>query len=331
MSPDPAKAVGGNVSVGGDVREESKATPKTAGTNRYPGQQKHPAHSLAVATKHTDTFNRHPLVQINPFPSKRKAATDVIREMYQEGLNRKRRKTMESVNQVCQVTTLSSQLFLSHSAVSFLRWWKEAAHEVCQTSDNFDDLINPDPATATLLSRREKDWLDSFLEVLCRDSDSLRSTAEAIVGILRQRPLSHTPEWNGNRIFSASENHTDLLPPLSADEYLVASREQYKIEIWALKFQRNYQVFRQARQQMERILLGIPPVNALEILSDLEYTQMVLLSSATTVNPSTNSLKTRDWTKDEKARFCSKFTSFISGPWSKSDILNSWEKLVQVS
>lgn len=53
-SPDPTKAVGGNVSMVGDVRGKSKATPKTARVNRCPGQQKTPAHSLAVATKHRD-------------------------------------------------------------------------------------------------------------------------------------------------------------------------------------------------------------------------------------------------------------------------------------
>jgi hypothetical protein len=225
---------------------------------------------------------------------------------------------------------------LSHSAVSFLRWWEEAPHEVCRTSDDFDNLIHP---TVTLLPR-EKDWLDAFLEVLCRYNDSLESTAEAIVGIVRQRPLSHNPEWNGNRIFSASENHTDRLPVGSklfcANEYLVAFREQYAIEIWALKVQRNYQLFRQAHQQMEMMLLGIPyaPVN--EILSNLEYTQIVLLSSATTVTGQdfstlANCLKTRDWTKNEEARFCSKFTSFMPGRWEISEILNSWEKLVKVS
>ena len=232
---------------------------------------------------------------------------------------------------------------LSDSAVNFLRWWKEAAHEVCPISDDFDNLINADPATSTLLLRREKDWLDTFLEVLCRDSDSLEYTADAIVGIVRQRPLSHTPEWKGNRIFSASENHIDRVlvrsKPFSANEYLVAFREQYAIEIWALEVQRNYQVFRQARQQMAMvlILLGIPhPVNTSEILSNLEHTQMVLLSSTTTItgqdcSTRANCLKTRDWTEDEKARFCSKFTSFMPGTWHKSDILNSWEKLVKVS
>lgn len=65
--------------------DESKATPTTALTNRCPGQQKHPVQSPAVATKHED--------------------------MHQDALNAKRRKTRESVNEVCQVTTLSSQLF----------------------------------------------------------------------------------------------------------------------------------------------------------------------------------------------------------------------------
>jgi len=83
---------------------------------------------------------------------------------------------------------------LSDSAVSFLRWGEGAAYEVCRTSDDFDNLINPDPATATLLLRRGKDWPDTFLEVLWRDSDSLESTADAIVGIVRQRLLPHTPE-----------------------------------------------------------------------------------------------------------------------------------------
>jgi hypothetical protein len=83
------------------------------------------------------------------------------------------------------------------------------------------------------------------------------------------------------------------------------------------------------------MLLGIPhaSLNALEILSDLEHTQMVLLSSTTTVTGQDFSTlkKTRDWTNDEEARFCCKFTSFMPGPWDESDILNSWEKLVKVS
>ncbi|KAF4626729.1 hypothetical protein G7Y89_g11430 [Cudoniella acicularis] len=70
---------------------------------------------------------------------------------------------------------------------------EEAAYEVYRTLDDFDNLINPDPANTTLLLRREKDWLDTFLEVLYRDSD-LESTADVIVGIVRQRPLSYTLE-----------------------------------------------------------------------------------------------------------------------------------------
>ena len=113
----------------------------------------------------------------------------------------------------------------SYSTVSSLCWWREAASELLQTSYDFDDIklickfapgLNPTIA-ATLLSRRRKGWLDAFLNVLCRDEapenppcDSLLSTAEAIVDIIRRRPLSPALGWNGDWIFSALISSTDI-------------------------------------------------------------------------------------------------------------------------
>ena len=121
--------------------------------------------------------------------------------------------------------------------------------------------------------------------------------------------------------------------PLTTSEFLAAFREQYAIQIWAATVQRNEHIITRAHQQ---ILTMLPdaPVTAIEILSGLEYTQKVLLTCAVTVQDSStpaNSLKPRDWTDNEKDKFCSEFTSFVSGLWGGRDILSSWEKLVKVS
>jgi hypothetical protein len=125
--------------------------------------------------------------------------------------------------------------------------------------------------------------------------------------------------------------------PLSADEFLIAFREQYADKIEALTVQRFCQIFKEARQQIEMMLLGMAdaPVIALEILSGLERTQMVLLSCATIITGQdsyalANSLKSRDWTEDEKADFSRKFTSCVPGAWDRRDILDRWEELVKV-
>jgi hypothetical protein len=69
------------------------------------------------------------------------------------------------------------------------------------------------------------------------------------------------------------------------------------------------------------------PVTTPQILSDLEHTQMVLLLSATTVTRQDFS-KPEDWSREEKDKFTSKFTSFMPGAWHDT---NSWKKLLKVS
>jgi hypothetical protein len=85
-----------------------------------------------------------------------------------------------------------------------------------------------------------------------------------------------------------------------------------------LRSKKNYQIFKEARQQMETILQGTAnaPVIALEILSSLGRTQMVLLSCTTVLTGQdlcarANYLKSREWTEKEKAYFSYKFTSFV--------------------
>lgn len=125
--------------------------------------------------------------------------------------------------------------------------------------------------------------------------------------------------------------------PLPADEVLIAFREKYADEIRALKFQRNYQIFKEAHQQIEMMLLGMAEARiiALEILSRLERTEMVLLSCATTLigqdfSALADRLKSRDWTKEEKDDFSCKFTISIPGVWYSRDILDRWEVLAEV-
>jgi hypothetical protein len=97
-------------------------------------------------------------------------------------------------------------------------WWEEAAAAVFRTSHDFG-LVTltikfiplPDPTIpATLLSGRQKGWLDAFLNVLCRDEaidvppcDSLLSTAEVIVAIISRRPSSRALRWEGDWLLSA--------------------------------------------------------------------------------------------------------------------------------
>ena len=129
----------------------------------------------------------------------------------------------------------------------------------------------------------------------------------------------------------------DLYPkPFSAYEFLIAFREQHAIEIWAFKVQTNYQIFKEALQQLRMMLLGIvdAPIIALEILSGLERTQMVLLSCVTEVTKHdfsalSNCSESKDW-KDKQADFSRKFTRSGAGSWARKDILDSWDQLLKV-
>jgi hypothetical protein len=125
--------------------------------------------------------------------------------------------------------------------------------------------------------------------------------------------------------------------PLSIDEFLIGFRKQYAIEIWALKVQRNYQIFKDALQQIGIMLLGTADASiiAIEIPSGLERTQMALLSCGTEVTKRSfpalaNCSKSREWTEEEQADFSRKFTCSVPGLWGRKDILDSWDKLVKV-
>lgn len=77
-------------------------------------------------------------------------------------------------------------------------------------------------------------------------------------------------------------------------------------------------------------------VIALEILSGLERTQMILLSCAIEntgryILTLDNCLNSRAWTEGQKAHFGCKFTNSVPGPWNRGDVLDKWEELVKVS
>jgi hypothetical protein len=72
---------------------------------------------------------------------------------------------------------------------------------------------------------------------------------------------------------------------MPSEKLYIAFREQNTDKIRALKVKRNYQIFQEACQQIERILLRVvdAPAVTLEILSSLKRTQIVLLSYASIV------------------------------------------------
>ena len=140
-----------------------------------------------------------------------------------------------------------------------------------------------------------------------------------------------------NRVQPFAKNES-YLTSFSAKEFHIAFREQFAIEIWALKVQRNYQIFIGALRKIKIMLPGIvdAQIIALEILSGLDYTQMVLLSCATEVTiHDSSALKNYSisniWTEEKQADFSRKFTCSVPGSWDRRDILNSWDKLLKVS
>ena len=120
--------------------------------------------------------------------------------------------------------------------------------------------------------------------------------------------------------------------------YYIAFREENADEIRALTIKRNCQIFKEACQQMEKMLLGVEdaPAVALEMMSGLTRTQMTLLSCATLVarqclHDVVSGVDSREWTDEERAVFARKFTSFVAGQWDEERILNDWDKLAKVS
>ncbi len=91
---------------------------------------------------------------------------------------------------------------------------------------------------------------------------------------------------------------------------------------------------------MERMLLWVVDALAvaLEILSGLTRTQIVLLSCATVVEhcflnviAGTDGMDWSDWEEDEQTAFVCKFSNHVSGIWDQERILKDWEELAKVS
>jgi hypothetical protein len=140
----------------------------------------------------------------------------------------------------------------------------------------------------------------------------------------------------GLRGHSGSPKNVNMSAGMMA--YYNAFREENADEIRALCIKKNCQIFKEACQQMERMLLGVAdaPAVALEILSGLTRTQIVLLSCATIVAGQcflgvANGVESRSWTDEERDTFVRKFTSYVAGPWDRERILNDWEELAKVS
>jgi hypothetical protein len=125
-------------------------------------------------------------------------------------------------------------------------WMIEEGLEILRTSHDFDDVIlickfvpGLEPTVAaTALSKRQKGWLGAFLIVICRrqaiqepSCDSPLSTANAIVGIIRLRPVSPAPEWNWVRIVLAIHSSRDIsviADQLDAEIHSVFSRITFR-------------------------------------------------------------------------------------------------------
>jgi hypothetical protein len=119
-----------------------------------------------------------------------------------------------NVDTACRWPTPTALLPQYGSSTSF--WMRREALKVLETSRVFDDIrliIKFVPGldstiAAALLSSRSKPWLGAFWNVLCRREAARqipcdKVTAEAIVALIKRRPLAATPEWNGAWIFSA--------------------------------------------------------------------------------------------------------------------------------
>lgn len=118
---------------------------------------------------------------------------------------------------------LTAVRLTSYPCANSLCWWKEAAQDIYQTSDDFDfiESVNksiplPHQTTVAALSRQRKPWLDKFLTTLCRykavqepSCDSRKSTAEAIVEIIRRRP-SPVVTWSGDWILERLISSTNI-------------------------------------------------------------------------------------------------------------------------
>lgn len=120
--------------------------------------------------------------------------------------------------------------------------------------------------------------------------------------------------------------------------HYITFRKENADEIRALYIKKNCQIFKEACQQMERILVKVAdtPAIALEILSSLTYTQMALLLCTTIIagqyfHNIVNSVDSREWTDKKRATFTRKFTSFVAGQQDKERVLNDWNKLAKVS
>lgn len=108
----------------------------------------------------------------------------------------------------------------------------------------------------------------------------------------------------------------------TSNNYLIAFEEQYAVQRWALKVQRNYKIFTEALEKLKIIVSGIAGESgiALEILPSLKYKEMSLLSCAYTPERKPERL----------AHFAREYTTLNSGSWTREDIMDIWDKLHMV-
>jgi hypothetical protein len=123
-----------------------------------------------------------------------------------------------------------------------------------------------------------------------------------------------------------------------SEQITINFRKEKANEIRAQWVKKNYQIFEGACQQMKRMLLQVPdaPAVAVEILSGLKRTEIVLISCATVVAGQcfldmVSGVDPESWTAEERAAFTRKFTSSAVGNWAREDILNDWKELAKVS
>jgi hypothetical protein len=124
-----------------------------------------------------------------------------------------------------------------------------------------------------------------------------------------------------------------------ANEFLTVVLHKQADEIRAFRIQEIFQLLHEACQQLEKMLSGITDafIITLEILSNLDRTQIALLSSTIVLSRHEVSAlielpKSENWKDEEKIAFCQKFTRFMpGGGWYEEDILNIWEKFFKVS
>lgn len=106
--------------------------------------------------------------------------------------------------------TIISHILIHTTSRSVQRWIYLTSHDFGLIIRTIKYIPHPDPTIAAVsLSKRWRGWLNAFLKLLCQSKsieeprcNSLLSTAEAIVAIIRWKPSSPAPTWEGSWLFS---------------------------------------------------------------------------------------------------------------------------------